>query len=210
MSIITFIGLLIFGFCLGWASNTLVTNMINTRKNKKIIDDITDRFSEVLQNVRSSKSLFKSRVNQTVYISTPIKDYGSIEVVYLLDKKDIALFKDGKCIYTSHVVDVKIIEDIITSIRIKHNNEINDTVEVLGITLSKSEFGKMFNIDIKDVEKQQKAIKKAQEDQKSDIQKIIEKNEKKMSLDDILDKIGKVGYNNLTPDEKEFLKKHNN
>lgn len=196
------------GFFLGWSCNSFITKMMILQKNKKIIDDVTKQFSEVLQNVRSSKALFKSRVNQTVYISTTTEDYGNIDVLYLMDKKDIALFKDNKCIYTTHITDPKMVSDIITSIRIKFNNEINDTVEVLGITLSKSEFGKMFKIDEKDVDKHHESIKKFQDDQKSDIQKIIEKNEKKFSLNDVLDKIGKVGYENLTDEEKEFLKKH--
>ncbi len=63
-------------------------------------------------------------------------------------------------------------------------------------------------ISLKDVEKQQQAFKKMQESQKSEIDKIIENNEKLLSVDDILDKIGKVGYNNLTQQEKEFLKKN--
>lgn len=200
---------ILLGFLIGWYSNSVMANLINYNKNKRIIDDVSKQYSESLQNIRSGKASFKSRVNQTVYILTNIKDYGNIELLYLMDKKDIALIKDGKVIYTSHVVDSKIVSDLITSIRIKFNNEINDTVDVLGITISKSDLGKSFNLDAKDIEKQQKAIKRLQEDQKSDIQKIIEKNEKKMSLDDILDKIGKVGYNSLTPDEKEFLKKHN-
>lgn len=203
MEILAYISI---GFLIGWFSNSIIVNLSNHNKNKKIVDNISKQYLESLQNIRSNKVVFKSRVNQTVYISTIIKDYGNIDIVYLIDRKDVAIFKDNKCIYTSHSIDPQIVSDIITSIRIRFNSEINDVVEVLGITISKSDFGKMFNMDVKDIESQQNIIKKFQEDQKSDIQKIIEKNEKKMSMDDILDKIGKVGYDNLSPDEKEFLK----
>lgn len=200
---------LLAGFLIGWSSNSLYSKFSIHNNNKKILHDTTKQFSEVLENIKSNKALFKSRVNQTVYITTNIKDYGDVELVYLMDKKDIALFKENKCIYTSHILG-NMISDIITSIRIKFNNEINDTVEVLGIVFSKSDFKRMFKMDPNDIEKHQQAINKIQEDQKSDIQKIIEKNEKKLSLNDILDKIGEVGYNNLTPDEKEFLKNNSN
>jgi len=200
---------LLAGFLIGWSCNSLYSKFSIHNNNKKILHDTTKQFSEVLENIKSNKALFKSRVNQTVYITTNIKDYGDVELVYLMDKKDIALFKENKCIYTSHILG-NMISDIITSIRIKFNNEINDTVEVLGIVFSKSDFKRMFKMDPNDIEKHQQAINKIQEDQKSDIQKIIEKNEKKLSLNDILDKIGEVGYNNLTPDEKEFLKNNSN
>lgn len=210
MSIITFVSILLSGFLIGWASKALIDKLSEHLKAKKMIEDVTKQFSQVLENIRSNKALFKSRVNQTVYISTDIVDYGPVDIVYLMDKKDVALFKGNKCIYTTHIIDTKVVSDIITSIRIKFNNQINDVVEVMGITISKSDFEKSLGVSLKDIEKQQQAFKKIQEDQKSDIDKIIESNEKRLSVDDILDKIGKVGYNNLTPQEKEFLKKNSN
>lgn len=205
MSIITFTWILLSGFFIGWASKSLSSKISEQIKSKKIIEDVTKQFSQVLENIRSNKALFKNRVNQTVYISTNIVDYGPVDIVYLMDKKDVALFKGNKCIYTTHTIDTKVVNDIITSIRIKFNNQINDVVEVMGITISKSDFEKSLGISLKDVEKQQQAFKKMQESQKSEIDKIIENNEKLLSVDDILDKIGKVGYNNLTQQEKEFL-----
>jgi hypothetical protein len=210
MSDITFTWILLSGFLIGWASKALIDKLSEHLKAKKMIEDVTKQFSQVLENIRSNKALFKSRVNQTVYISTDIVDYGPVDIVYLMDKKDVALFKGNKCIYTTHIIDTKVVSDIITSIRIKFNSQINDVVEVMGITISKSDFEKSLGVSLKDIEKQQQAFRKIQEDQKSDIDKIIENNEKMLSMDDILDKIGKVGYNNLTQQEKEFLKKNSN
>jgi hypothetical protein len=199
--------LLLSVFFIGWFSNILSLRISNYLKSQKIINDSNSKFKQVLDNIKSNKALFKSRVNHTIYISTSIIDYGLIDIVYLIDKKDIALFKNDNCIYTTHVTDKKIIDDIILSIRTKFNSQINDVVQVMGITISKEEFEKSFNVNISDIKKQQKMI---QNEQKSDIEKIIENNNKKLSIDDILDKIGKIGYDNLSPNEKEFLKKNSN
>ena len=184
-------------FLIGWYSNTIYTNISKYLSNKKLTKSINDRFKNIFNIIKSGQCKFKSRVNQTVYISINIKEHGDVDLVYFLDKKDIAIFKENKCIYTSYLVDKKIIDDTITIIRTKFHNEINDVVEVLGIVVSKMEFDKMFG----------KGIKIGNQD-KSDIEKIIEKNNSKLCLDDILDKIGINGYESLTIVEKEFLKKH--
>lgn len=198
---------LLLGIVIGWGLNTLISRHLALKANKKTISDITEKYSNVLNNIKTNKASFKNRINQAVYISTNIKEHGDVELVYLIDKKDVAIFKSEKCIYTSHSIDAKIITDIITSIRMKFMNQINDVVEVAGLLFSKTEFEKKFNINIGDIQKQQK---KFQEEQKSDIQKIIDENSQKLSVDDILDKISKVGYENLTKSEKEFLNKTNN
>ena len=197
---------LLLGIVIGWFSNTLISKYLAKKANKKIISGITKKYSNVLNNINMNKSYFKNRINQAVYISTNIEEHGDVDVVYLIDKKDIAIFKSEKCIYTSHSIDTKIITDIITSIRMKFMNKINDVVEVAGLLFSKTEFEKKFNINVNEIQKQQK---KFQEEQKSDIQKIIDENSQKLSVDDILDKISKVGYENLTKSEKEFLNKTN-
>lgn len=195
------------GFGLGIFAQILFHRLSTNAKNKKIIDDVTKQFSEILQNILSNKAIFKSRVNQTVYITTNIKDYGDVDLLYLMDKNDVGIFKDNNCIYTTHVVEGQVIKDILSSIDLKFGKDINNTIEVSGITLSKGEFEKIFSVDIKEIERQQQShINKIQEEQKSDIEKLIESNSKKLSLDDILDKIGKVGFVSLTDEEKEFLK----
>ena len=46
-------------------------------------------------------------------------------------------------------------------------------------------------------------------DENSDIQNIIKKNNNKFNIDDILDKINRVGIENLTKEEKDFLNNYN-
>lgn len=198
-------------FLLGYISCVFVSRYSSRLKIKNVLKDINNQFNQILDNVRSGRSKFASRVNNVVYIKTSLIDYGNIDVVYFMDKEDLAIFKDGKCIYTSKEASRKTVLDIISSINIKYKNNINDVVEVMGLVFSREDFEKTFNIDVKQLHEQQSKqmdmLKKIQEDQKSDIQKIIEKNEVKLDLDDILDKISKIGYNNLTKEEKDFLDK---
>ena len=172
------------------------------KKEKALIDDIKNQFLQLLNNIKSKKSKFKSRVNQTVYISSTLTDYGNIELVYLMNKEDVAIFKDNKCIYTSVGLDSEVKKNLISTINSVYNNDINNVVEVMGFVFSVNEFERTFNVSVKDLQKQQKNIVDMQ---KSDVDKIVENNSKKLTLDDILDKISKVGFDNLTDDEKNFL-----
>ncbi len=198
---------LCLGLVTGWWAKSITVKKNEFLKNKKILADASKQYSEVLSNIRSGKCNFKSRINKTVYILTSIEDHGNVDVVYMMDKKDIAIFKENKCIYTSTSPN-ETINDIIKSIKIKFGKEINDTVDVLGITFSKNEFERMLSINSQ-ISIQHLPIKKM-DDQKSDIDKIIDDNNSKLSLDNVLDRIGQVGYDNLTKKEKEFLKNHNN
>jgi hypothetical protein len=188
---------------LGWFGNALYTRISEYNQNKKILKEVTDQFSQILSNIKGNRSKFKSRVNQTIVVSTTILDHGVVDIISLVDKGDIAIFKDNNCIYTSHTIEKQLIDEIISTIYMKYKKDINDVVEVMGVTISKGEFERITKVNLKDVEKQNK---KFLEDQKSDIQKLIEKNNQKLSLDDILDKINVVGYEKLTIEEKEFLK----
>lgn len=207
MEVIFCISMLIIGALAGWWAKSLRDWDIELKRNKKVMDNVSKQYLEILENIRCGKCKFKSRINKTVYIRTNIGDHGEVDVVYMMDNKDVAIFKESKCIYASNP-HKETISDIIKSIRIKFGKEINDTVDVMGITFSKNEFERMLGINSQ--VSQNTSMGKVNEDQKSDIDKIIENNNNKLSLDSILDRIGEVGYDKLTDKEKEFLKRHNN
>lgn len=200
--IITRVLIGIFFLYLGWTLKSTHFKISSMKKEKALIDDIKNQFLQLLNNIKSKKSKFKSRVNQTVYISSTLTDYGNIELVYLMNKEDVAIFKDNKCIYTSVGLDSEVKKNLISTINSVYNNDINNVVEVMGFVFSINEFERTFNVSVKDLQKQQKNIVDMQ---KSDVDKIVENNSKKLTLDDILDKISKVGFDNLTDDEKNFL-----
>lgn len=191
-------------FLSGFYIRHLMGKYADSVKRNNLIKDINNQFKEVLNNILSNNSIFKNRINNDVYINTKLKDYDDVNVIYLMDRKDIAIFKDGKCIYTSEMAEKDTIKSITTAIDKKFEDKINDVVEVLGFVFSREDFERTFKIKIEDLTNPEK-MKMMDE---SDIDKIVRENDSKFNIDNILDKINKVGIDNLTEDEKKFLKNY--
>lgn len=168
-------------------------------KKDKLIDKINNQFRQLLSNIAIGKSEFKNRVNNTVFIGTKLKDHGDVDVVYMMDNKDIAIFKENKCIYTSEGASKEVVSDLTNTIERRYKNQINDVVDILGFKFYREEFEKSFNIKMDDIKKQFGI------DDMSDIDKIKKDNESRFDIDDILDKINKKGIDSLTFEERIFL-----
>lgn len=176
--------------------------------------DKLKQFKEVLSNIRKGNSVFVSRLNQTVMLDTKVSDYGLVNIIYLMDKKLVCIFKDSKCLHTTE--EMKDMTESLENAIIGHyGSQINDVVQVLGVTISREELeaqmkkfeeeiGKSIDIpkELRDLNLNMK-----DEEESSDIQKIIEENETKFDVDSILDKISRVGMNRLSKEEMEFLKR---
>ena len=190
-------------FMLGMLFNKMLSGFLDQIKRNNIIRDINGQFKQILDNIKSNKSKFVNRINTTVFIKTNLDDYGDVNLVYLMDKKDVAIFRNSKCIYSSESVDKGLIDSIVSTIDKKFEGEINDVVEILGFTFSREDFEKTFKIKVEDL----KTMSVQQPE--SDIDRILEENSSKFDIDEILDKINKVGIENLTTEEKEFLNNFN-
>lgn len=200
IEVVIFIG----GLLLGILMTNLISYFLRKIREKDKINDISSQFKQILTNLSIGSTKFKSRVNSTVYIETKLNDYGEVGLVYLIDKQDVAIFKNEKCIFTTDLIDDSLIDQITKEIETKHSKDINDTIEVLGFVFSREEFEKTFSINMDDVKMNNLPKKEL-----SDIEKIVKKNKKKFDIDEILDKISKVGLENLTEDERKFLKNYN-
>ena len=196
-------GVLVGYFFKLWSDR--LTDKVN---NLREIKDKNDQYERVYQNVINKKSRFKTRVNNTVYIGTKLPDYGRVTIVYFLDKNDIAIFKDDKCIITSDSVSKDVVNKIIKEINYRHGYRIDDIVEVLGLVFYRPDFEKSFNVNFQDIK--ERAMRMGKEmSEMSDIDKIQKRNKVRFDIDEILDKINKVGIENLTNEEKEFLNNFN-
>jgi hypothetical protein len=120
-----------------------------------------------------------------------------------MDKKIVCIFKEEKCVYSSDTIDKELGDAIIKKIHEKYGKEINDVIEVLGVTISREEL----QSKMKDFERFYPNIDlNTEKKESSDIEKIIVENEKRFELDSILDKISIVGVEKLTKEELDFLK----
>ncbi len=193
---------LIGTFSLGYILSNLVRKITSNIEVKNTIKEINNIYSKVLENVYSNKTFFKSRINNTVSLDVTI-DEGDLTILYMIDKKDVAIFKGDKCIYTSDFVDNDILDELITTIDIYHKDKIVDVVNIMGLLFSREEFENKFNVKVDDF-KNTSFTKEV-----SDIDKIIKDNDVKFDINFILDRISAVGIDNLTKEEREFLNNYN-
>lgn len=205
--LILFVGVILGGLLKNWSDK-----LSEKIAHNKLILDRNKQFKEILEKSKTKKTRFKTRVNNVVYIGVKLADYGRVDVVLFLDKRDISIFRENKCILSSEFVEEKLLNDLMESLETVHYHKIIDTVEILGMVFSREDFEKQFNVNFDEIKEKTNrmmdAMRNGGEDQ-SDIDKIINKNKSKLDIDDILDKINKVGIENLTREEKEFLENYN-
>ena len=181
---------LIIGIVLGCGATFTTLLLLAKRNDNKIKKKNIKIYEEVLTNLTSNEVSFNSRVNNTVQLNTLIESEGEIQIMYFLDKQDISVFQDGDCLYTSSLIGKEILEKILKTIWSKFSIQINDVVQLHSNTFDRRTFmiitgthnNKQHNQEIEEID---------------------------YNLDDILDKINEVGYNNLTDSEKQFLKNLN-
>ena len=201
MSTISILG---FGFISGLLFFKALDHITKHYKNKKITKDVADQFSEFLNNLRVGKTKFTSRVNDVIYIETKLKDWKDVKIILLLDKQMVCIFKEEKCLYTSDLIETNLKTEIIQEIYNIYSGDIDDTIDVMGYKVSKNDFKNKIN-EIRENFSFNLNDMLDQDENASDVDKIINENDNKLDLNDILDKINDNGYESLSEYEKTFL-----
>lgn len=196
---------LLTGVIIGVKLNKWNLNLQYKILKMKQIKKANEVYLNLLNSIINRKTIFKTRINNSIILGSKLEQLGDVDVVYLLDKNEVSIFQNQVCVVNDKEVDKTIIEKIITTIQHNYKEKIHDVVEVMGVLLSRSEFEKAINDNISQMKKR---IEKQEKDS-SNIDNIIETNEKKFDIDEILDKINQVGINNLSPEEKKFLQNYN-
>ena len=207
--IFNLVTLCIVSFLLGIYFSKWSQKISKKREKLQKISDTNKQYKQVLEKVKTKKSRFKTRINNTVFIGVKLEDYGRVDLLYFLDKNDLSIFKGEKCIMTSADVSTDLMKDLIENINRVHHHKIDDVVEVLGFIFYREDFERNFNVNLKEIKEKADHIMKTLEENQSDIDKIIKHNNDKLDIDEVLDKINKVGIENLTKEELEFLNNYN-
>jgi len=126
-------------FIIGFLFSKAIDAIKKRHRERKIAKHTSVQFKEILSNLKKNRTVFISRVNQTVMIDTKLKDYSTVSLVYLMDKKIVCIFKEEKCVYSSDTIDKELGDAIIKKIHEKYGKEINDVIEVLGVTISRKD-----------------------------------------------------------------------
>lgn len=189
-------GVAFISFILGVIGYRVFDNIKEYYRNKKEVESVNSVFDEIY--LLLDKSEFVTRVNNMATIKLDYYDIGEISIIYIIDKDDIVVMRSGEVLFTSRLASDDIIDKMIDKINELHGLYIDDVVNFYGILYSKVDFEEKFKIKLED------AISSIQEP-KSDIDKIVNKNDSLFNMDDILDKISKFGISKLNEDEKNFL-----
>jgi hypothetical protein len=192
----------ILGVIWGFVLFYLAYRYSNWRSDKKIANEISSQFEEVLSNLKMNQAVFVSRVNQTVIVDTRLSKLDIVNIVYLMDKQIVCIFKDNNCMYTTDQLNTNNLKsEILTEINTKFDKEINDVIDVMGMTISREDFQKK----LEEIQKFTKNNSNSLNIEKSEVDQILQENEIKYDVDVILDKISKDGIDSISIEEKEFL-----
>jgi hypothetical protein len=202
--VINIISFCLISFLFGMIFYKKVNNYFIKQDINKKKSEIESIFNLVLDSIKNGNSKFKSRFLKTAYITTNTSKTGVVDIIYLLDRGDIAILKDNQVKYVSDGVNRSIINETISYININHGDEINDVVNLFGLIFSKKDFESNFNMKVEDLNK----IINSEVD--SEINIIVKNNKKSFDIDEILDKISKSGIYSLTIEEKKYLNDYSN
>ena len=173
----------IVGAFFGLYIGVQIVMYVKNKADKDYKIGIESYFSTILLNLNEVS--FSKRIAKLVYLR-----YKDWDIIFTLDKQTLNIFKGDDCVASSNQVgNSQVVLDIIKKIKSKWSSDINDIVI------------------INDVEYSTKYINEYRE-KNYPTDPILSKieSETHFDIDDILDKINKVGYNNLTESELEFLK----
>ena len=192
------------GFLSGILFYVILDKITKYLKSKKIIDDSVNQFNEIIKNLKSGTTNCVSRVNDTIFIDTNLKDWKDVNIIYLLDKQMVCIFKDNKCLYTTEIVDESLKDVLISEICEIYKSEIDDVIEIMGTKISKNEFENRIN-EFKNSSDNLDFNFVAEE--LPELDQILFDNENRYDLDEILDKLAKNGFdrNMLSQEEIDFL-----
>lgn len=207
MDNIIFVLLILLSFSIGG----YLTYVVERHKNKRLISKEKEKmngiYRSLLNSVISGDSKFKSRFLNTAYISTTTSKTGTVDIVFLIDKRDIAISKNEEVKYTSHNVDKDLVDQLIEAVEYRHSSEINDVVSFFGLTISRTNFEQNFKMTVDEFNNLFSS--KGKFGAVGDVTDVKEE-EITYNVDDILDKISKSGIESLTKEERKYLNDYSN
>ena len=174
----------------------IIYNMLYNKKVKNYYSYIKE-YKQYIFRLNDNKTIFLKRINSSVYI-----EYGIEKCLILNLNNNKFSFIDNKInkkVNSINIFPFNLLNKFLSEKTFKkHEKLINNIIYYNGNLLDK----KSYNLIMGIVEITTDLIKKNQE---------VENNKeiKDFDIDDILDKINKVGYDKLTTEEKQFLKNLN-
>lgn len=191
-------------FVMGFLFKAFIDGIKKTLTAIKLKKENEQKYKQVLRKIQKGKSKFKTRVNNTVYISTTLYEIGDVDVILFLDTKKVAIFQNSTCLYTSDAINEDLKNEIVKEIEERYAVEIDDVVELLGNKISRTEI----EDKISEVMQSDEVNSKLEELRQHlyNVENIVEDyGYTQEDVDAIFDKIAKNGMKSITDDEKKIL-----
>jgi hypothetical protein len=174
---------LISAFGLGFIACGQFLKYQSNKQNKKFQKGIEDIFIDVKKNLKKIK--FKQRIQNYVHLKS-----GKYTIVYILDKKELAVFEKDACIAVSNQINSKVPEQLISFIETNFNDDIHKKIIQLGNYIVSDN---LFKIQMCEMQFP------------NELGEVNYYQEPNLDLDTILDKINKSGMQSLSKEEQDYL-----
>ncbi|MCK9475575.1 MAG: hypothetical protein M0R46_06645 [Candidatus Muirbacterium halophilum] len=171
---------------------------------KSNLHEIKKVYNELYDNLINNMVIFNNRIDDLIILNTNLANCGKVEIIIYLNKSDIFILQNDVTLFDSKLIDLDLTNKIRQKIISDYKLDINNTIEINGMIFNKNEY------DIRSAELYNKILSDFNNSNPY-INDIVNESESQnikheYNLNDILDKINKIGYNNLSYYEKEFLK----
>jgi hypothetical protein len=192
-------------FVMGFLFKAFIDGIIKTINAIKIKKENEQKFKQVFDKIRNGKSKFKTRINNTVYITTTLNETEDVSLILFLDTKKVAIFKKDICLNTSDSISEELRKEIVKEIEDRYGIEIEDTVELLGNKIWRKEVEDKISEVMQSDEVNSKLEELRQYLANNDIIVSEDYGYTQEDVDAIFDKIAKSGMKSITDDEKKIL-----
>jgi hypothetical protein len=190
---------------MGFLFKAFIDGIIKTINAIKIKKENEQKFKQVFDKIRNGKSKFKTRINNTVYITTTLNETEDVSLILFLDTKKVAIFKKDICLNTSDSISEELRKEIVKEIEDRYGIEIEDTVELLGNKIWRKEVEDKISEVMQSDEVNSKLEELRQYLANNDIIVSEDYGYTQEDVDAIFDKIAKSGMKSITDDEKKIL-----
>ena len=189
--ILTFTFLL--GFLVGGRFTHWYIEHLDSKERLKTTTETEGIFNEVLSSIGTKFVSFHTRLNENLIFKVNLVSVGVVDMVLNMNKSDLIIIFPNKT-YSSYYISDKIRLDIIDNLKYYYSVEYDDCITFNGNVIDKKTISRITgNLVDKSISE-------------SVIDPLFSKKvENDLDIDDILDKINRVGIDNLTIEEKKFL-----
>lgn len=190
---VVYFAIFIWGVVMGMSLLILLNKISLHLQTKNVTEEYNTFFTEIKDLIDKNSCRFLSRYNNNVNFRITTQTQGKVDLILFLDKGDVAIFKKGDLLYSTHYTDKTLVKSIVDTLQSNFKKQIMDCVLVMNNVIDRKTITRL-NPDVEFPPAFQSEVEE----------------EEGFTIDGILDRINEVGLENLTDKEKKFLYEYQN